>query len=305
MARVVITGATGTIGSELARALVARGDEVVALTRDPQRARGVLPAGAEALAWAAPLEEPPPGEALAGADAIVHLLGEPVDQRWTARAKQAIRDSRVRSTELLVEALRTLPESARPGVLVSQSAAGYYGPRGDEPLDESAAAGDDFLAGVVREWEAAAQGAEDLVRVVRMRTGVVLSTSGGALSRMLPFFRAGVGGPVAGGRQQVPWVHLADVVGALVFAIDTTDLSGAVNVAAPQPATNAELSRALGRVLRRPAFLPVPGLALRALYGEMAMIVLTGQALEPAKLLTCGYEFRFPALEPALADVLR
>jgi len=209
----------------------------------------------------------------------------------------------VLGTRNLLAALRSLPEGERPGVLVSQSATGYYGARGDEPIDETTPPGDDFLATVVADWEAEARTAEALgVRVVITRTGVVLSPAGGALSKMLPFFKAGVGGPVAGGRQYLPWVHVEDVAGAVLFALDNAALSGPVNVTAPQPATNKEFSRALGRVLRRPAIAPVPTLALKALYGEMALTVTTGQRAVPKRLSEAGYAFRHPELEAALRE---
>jgi len=302
--RVLITGATGTIGLSLADALRARGDQVVALSRDPERGRSVLGAGAEVYAWARPTEEQPPLEALAGVEAVVHLLGEPVSQRWSDDAKQRIRDSRLLGTRSLVAALKAVPEGARPRVLVSQSATGYYGPRGDAPLDELASAGDDFLAEVVVAWEGEAQAAASIMRVACTRTGVVLSRSGGALAKMLPFFKLGIGGPVAGGRQYVPWIHLDDVIGALLRCVDDAGAEGPVNVTAPNPVTNAELSRALGQALGRPAVLPVPGIAVKLLYGEMAEIVTSGQRVVPARLRQLGYEFRHPELEPALRDVL-
>jgi uncharacterized protein len=292
--RVAVTGATGTIGSALVRALRGRGDEVTALSRSGDDG---------AVRWAAPTQEPAPGEALRGRDAVVHLLGERLDQRWSDDAKREIRDSRVLGTRNLVAGLRALAPDERPRVLVSQSAVGLYGARGDEPVEEGAPAGDDFLAHVVADWEAEAQAAAELgVRVVLTRTGVVLSSGGGALQKMLPFFKAGVGGPVAGGRQYVPWVHLEDVVGAMLLAVDTDALSGPVNVVAPDPATNRELSHALGRVLRRPAFAPVPAFALKLLYGEMAMIVTTGQRAVPGRLTELGYAFKRPDLEDALRE---
>ena len=304
--RVAVTGATGTIGSALVTALRTRGDDVTALSRDAERAERALSGGDGALdaaTWADPKWSPPPAEALSGRDAVVHLLGEQIAQRWTGDAKREIRDSRVLSTRNLVSALAELPEAERPGVLVSQSGAGWYGHRGDERLDESNPAGDDFLARLSADWEAEARRAEELgVRVVLNRTGMVLSPSGGALQKMLPFFKLGAGGPVAGGKQYVPWVHLDDVVGAILFELDTDAASGPVNVTAPEPATNRELSKALGRVLRRPAFAPVPALAVRALYGEMAEIVTTGQRAVPARLTELGYAFRRPDLEAALRD---
>lgn len=300
-----MTGATGTIGRAVVDALKERGDSVVALSRDPERARSTL-GDVEALEWADPKAAPPPPAAFTDVEGVIHLLGEPVAQRWTDRAKKEIRDSRVLGTRQLVEGLRA-SASPRLSVLVSQSATGFYGPRGPEPVDESAGPGSDFLASVVVDWEAEASAADaDLgLRVPLMRTGVVLSPSGGALSQMLTPFKLGVGGPVAGGRQHVPWVHLDDVVGSLLFALDGSEaVSGPINVTAPTPATNRELSSALGRVLRRPAFMPVPGFAVKTLYGEMASIVTTGVRAEPKRLRSLGYSFRFPSLESALRDVL-
>jgi uncharacterized protein len=297
--RIAVTGATGMIGREVVRRLRERGDEVTALSRDAGRARDAL--RVDAVEWRAPKQAPAPADGLRGSDAVIHLLGEPLDQRWSQRAKREIRDSRVLGTRNLVAAVAALPPPERPAVLISQSASGFYGARGDEPVDESAPAGDDFLAGVVQDWEAEARRAEDHgLRVVTTRTGVVLSGSGGALARMLPFFKLGLGGPVAGGRQYVPWVHLNDVAGAQAFCLETDAASGPVNVSAPEPATNREFSRALGRVLHRPAVAPVPGPAVGLLYGEMATVVTTGVRMVPARLTELGYEFRRPDLEDAL-----
>jgi uncharacterized protein (TIGR01777 family) len=300
--RVALTGATGTIGRALVTALTSRGDEVTVLSRNPERARSAL-GGIEAVAWPDPKTGPPPLDALRGRDAVVHLLGEQIAQRWSEAAKREIRDSRILATRNIVSALADLAEAERPGTLVSQSGAGWYGHRADERLDESAPAGDDFLARLSADWEAEARRAEELgVRVVVNRTGMVLSPTGGALEKMLPFFKAGVGGPVAGGRQYVPWVHLDDVVGAILFELDAEAASGPVNLTAPEPATNRDFSKALGRVLRRPAFAPVPALAVKALYGQMADIVTTGQRAVPARLTELGYGFRQPELETALRD---
>jgi uncharacterized protein len=288
--RVAVTGATGTIGRALVDALTARGDEVTPLSRSTN--------------WKQPKAEPPPADVLRGRDGVVHLLGEQIAQRWTDDAKREIRDSRILSTRNLVRGLADLPEGERPRVLVSQSGAGYYGHRGGERLDESAPAGDDFLARLSVEWEAEARKAEELgVRVVVNRTGMILS-EGGALQKMLPFFKAGVGGPVAGGKQYMPWVHLDDEVGGILFELDNADVRGPVNLTAPEPVTNRDFSKALGRVLRRPAFAPVPALAVKALYGEMADIVITGQRAVPARLTKLGYRFRQPELEPALREVV-
>jgi uncharacterized protein (TIGR01777 family) len=234
----------------------------------------------------------------------VHLLGEPLAQRWTAQAKESIGRSRKEGTRSLVQGLLALAPDRRPRTLVSQSAVGFYGPHGDEPLTEDAPAGNDFLAGVVIAWENEAMRGATELRVAVTRTGVVLSPEGGALAKMLPFFRLGIGGPVAGGHQYVPWIHLDDVVGALLFCLDDAHATGPVNLAAPNPVTNAELSRTLGRVLGRPAVLPVPAFALKLLYGEMAQIVITGQCVVPSRLNQLGYEFRHPDLEAALRDVL-
>ena len=299
--RVTLTGATGLIGSRLVAALRDRGDEVTVLSRDPARAGRRLEVAAER--WE-PLEGRAPVHALAGRDAIVHLAGERVDQRWSDEARRAILASRETGTRNLVEGLRAA--ESHPGVLVSASGVGYYGPRGDEVLDESAAPGTDFLARVCVAWEAEAERAEELgMRVVRMRTGVVLDRRGGALARMLIPFRLGVGGPVAGGEQWLPWIHADDLVGLYLAAIDGDGWAGPVNASAPEPVRNREFSRALGRALRRPAVLPVPGAALRLLYGDMAEIVTEGQRAVPQRALERGYAFRHADLDAALRDALR
>ena len=298
--RVVVTGATGLIGRRLVAALRERDDEPAVLSRDPDRAAAAL--GVPAFAWSA-LDAPAPSAVLANCDGVVHLAGENVAQRWTARAKRAIRDSRVAGTANLVAGLRGA--EPRPRVLVSASAVGYYGPRGDERLDEAAAPGADFLAEVCTAWEREAGVAGELgVRVVTVRTGVVLDRDGGALAKMLPPFRAGVGGPVAGGEQYMPWIHVDDLVGIYVAALHDERWEGAVNASAPEPVTNREFSTALGRALHRPAILPVPTLALRALYGEMAEIVTEGQRAVPARALALGFEFEHADLDEALRAAL-
>jgi len=298
--RVTLTGASGLIGTRLVRALTTRGDDVTVLSRDPGRARRAL--GTAAEAWQ-PDAGPAPAAALAGRDAIVHLAGERVDQRWTDAAKQAIRASRETGTRNLVDGLRGA--EPRPDVLVCSSAVGYYGARGDEVVDESAPAGDGFLADVCAAWEHQATRAEELgMRVVRVRTGVVLDAGGGALARMLTPFKLGAGGPVAGGAQYMPWIHVDDLVGIYLAAIDGAHWSGPVNATAPEPVTNATFSRALGRALRRPAVMPIPGAALRLRYGDMAEIVTTGQRAVPRRALELGYAFRHPELDEALRDAL-
>jgi uncharacterized protein (TIGR01777 family) len=299
--KVAVTGATGTIGRSVVRALLDRGDSVVVLSRSAEGARAKLGPGVEAHEWADPSGSPAPAAAFADVSAVIHLLGEPVAQRWTDSAKKEIRESRVLGTRNLIAGMRDA--GPRLKVLVAQSATGYYGPRGDEVIDESASPGSDFLAGVVVEWEAeVVRGAEELgLRAPRCRTGVVLSDSGGALEKMLLPFKLGIGGPVAGGGQYLPWVHIDDVVGALLFALDTEAADGALNVTAPSPVTNKQFSRALGRALHRPAFMPVPGFAIKLLYGEMSSIVTTGVRAEPQRLIELGYKFRHPDLDEALA----
>jgi uncharacterized protein (TIGR01777 family) len=298
--RITITGATGLIGRRLARELRRRGDEVTALSRDPDKAKEAL--GTEAHAWD-PLAGPAPTEALEGRDAVIHLAGENVAQRWTDESKRSILDSRELGTRNLVLGIKTATE--RPQVLVSSSAVGYYGPHGTEPLPEDTPPGDDFLAQVCVVWEREAQRAEELgLRVVRIRTGVVLDESGGALAKMLPFFKLGVGGPVAGGEQLLPWVHADDVVGMMLAAIDDERWSGPVNATAPEPVSNATFSKALGRALHRPALAPVPGFAVRLLYGEMAEMVTKGQNAVPSRALELGYRHRHPELDEALHDTL-
>ena len=296
---VAVTGATGTIGQAVVRALLERGDDPIVLSRDPDRARDLF-GDVDAFRWADPKAEPAPAEALKEADAVIHLLGEPIAQRWTDAAKKEIRDSRVLGTRNLVAAMRKAGPRLR--TLISQSGVDIYA-RGPEPRTEDGAAADHFLADVVRAWEAEAREAEeDGVRIVLTRTGPVLSAEGGALAKMMPFFKAGVGGPVAGGKQPFSWIHLDDVVGALLFALDNEEVEGPLNVTAPRPASNKELSKALGRAIGRPAFLPVPGFAVKVLYGEMATIVTDGPRVVPKKLEDLGYEFRHTDLDAALRD---
>ncbi|HWF51114.1 MAG TPA: TIGR01777 family oxidoreductase [Solirubrobacteraceae bacterium] len=298
--KVTVTGATGLLGSRLVGALKARGDEVTALSRDPARATERL--GVPAERWDL-LTDAAPVEALAGREGVIHLAGEPVAQRWSADAREAIRSSRVQGTANLVAGIEAA--DPRPRALVSASASGIYGDRGAEELDEGASPGDDFLAEVCLGWEAAADRASELgVRVTKVRTGIVLDASGGALAKMLPPFRLGVGGPVAGGQQYMSWIHVDDVVGLYLAALDGEDWSGPVNGCAPGAVTNAEFSHALGRALHRPAVLPVPALALRAMYGEMAEIVTGGQRMIPARAQALGYRWAHDDLDAALRSAL-
>lgn len=300
--KITVTGATGLIGPRLVAALRERGDHVTVLSRNPERASSAL--GVEAIGWD-PLRDPAPANGLTGRDAVVHLAGEPVAQRWSTRAKQAIRDSREAGTRNLVAGIAALSAETRPSVLVSSSAVGYYGKHGAERVSEATPAGSDFLAGVCVAWEREAMAATALgLRVALIRTGVVLDKTGGALKTMLPPFRAGVGGPVAGGNQYLPWIHADDVVGMYLAAIDDTRWAGPANATAPEPVTNKEFSKALGKALHRPAVAPVPALALRLLYGEMAEIVTEGQRAVPEAALSHGYTFKHPELAAALASAL-
>jgi uncharacterized protein len=301
--RVTLTGATGLIGSKLVRALRERGDDVTVLSRSPEKAAALL--GVEAAAWD-PMGGAAPAAALAGRDAVVHLAGEPVAQRWNDASRRAIAESRAVGTRNLVAALRALDDAERPGALVSSSAVGYYGKHGDERVTESTPPGDDFLAGVCVAWEREADAAAELgLRIVKVRTGVVLDKTGGALKTMLPPFRLGVGGPVAGGRQYLPWIHVDDLVGLYLRALDDASWSGPYNGSAPEPVTNKDFSKALGRALHRPAIAPVPALAIKLLYGDMAEIVTEGQRAVPERALAGGYAFRHADLDEALADALR
>jgi len=298
--KVTVTGATGLVGKQLVHRLRERGDEVTVLSRDPGRASAAL--GVAAAAWD-PGAGPAPVEALAGRDGVVHLAGENVAQRWSPEAKRRIRDSRELGTRNLVEGLRAA--EPRPRVLVSSSAVGVYGNHGDERVPESTPPGDDFLAQVCVAWEREAAAAAELgVRVVHVRTGVVLDRDGGALKKMLPAFRLGVGGRVASGRQYLPWIHVDDVVGIYVAALDGDAWHGPVNAAAPEPVTNRDFSRALGRALRRPAVAPVPAFALQLLYGDMATIVTEGQRAVPERTRELGYTFAQPDLDAALRSAL-
>jgi uncharacterized protein (TIGR01777 family) len=298
--RVTVTGASGLIGTALVAELREHGAEITVLSRDPSRAREIP--GVEAVRWD-PLSEPAPAEALTGADAVVHLAGENVAQRWTERAKRAILESRVTGTRNLLAGLEAI--EPRPRTLISGSAIGYYGAHGEEPLDEDAPAGNDFLAETCVAWEAEAERASALgMRVVRVRTGVVLNREGGALKKMLLPFRLGIGGPVAGGSQYMSWIHLEDLLGMIRTALADERWSGPINGTAPEPVTNRDFSHALGHALHRPSLLPVPGIALQLLYGEMSEIVTTGARVMPAKPLVLGYRFRHPELLQALRSAL-
>jgi hypothetical protein len=276
---VAITGARGFLGRRIAARLTGGGHVVRAVST----------------------RTPPAPSAFEGCDAVIHLAGEPVAQRWTAAVRNRIRASRIDATRALVDAFHAWP----PRVLVSASAVGYYGSRGDEVLDESASPGVDFLAGIAVEWEREARRAEEIgMRVVLLRTGVALGVDGGALARMLTPFRWGVGGRLGGGGQWMPWIHADDAAALAVYALEAESLRGAINVTSPNPVTNADFTRELARAVHRPAVFPVPKFALKLLFGQMSQVLLASQRAIPQAALRAGFEFRFPDLRSALADLL-
>jgi len=301
--RVVITGGSGLIGSALARELGQAGRDVVVLSRDPERL-DVQPIGVRAVRW----DGRTAGgwrELADGAEAIVNLAGENIGAgRWTVERKERIRQSRLAAGAAVLDAIGAARR--KPQVLVQASAVGYYGARGDELVTEETPPGNDFLAQTCVAWEASTAPVESLgVRRVVARTGVVLSRAGGALPRMVTPYRFFVGGPLGSGRQWLPWIHLADEVGAIRFLIETAEARGAFNLTAPAPLPNALFGRALGRVLRRPSLLPAPAFALRRLLGEMSLVVLEGQRAVPERLLALRYPFQYPEAKPALENLLR
>jgi uncharacterized protein (TIGR01777 family) len=294
--KVLISGATGLIGSALVAELESGGHRTTRLTRSPR--------SSEDVGW-----DPSSGtidaSRIEGHDAVVHLAGESIGEgRWTPEKKRRIMQSRSEGTRLLAETIAGLPEP--PEVLVSASAVGYYGDRGNELLREDSEPGWDFLAEVCRAWEAAADPAREAgIRVVHPRNGIVLSTGGGALARTLPIFKLGGGGRIGSGRQWWSWVAIDDVAGAYVHALTQDSLEGPLNVAAPNPLTNAEYTRVLGEVLNRPTVFPIPAPAARLMLGEVAdALLLASQRVEPAKLEESGYEFRHPELEGALRHLI-
>jgi uncharacterized protein (TIGR01777 family) len=294
---IVVSGSTGVIGSALTQALNRRDHEVVPLVR-----RRVSP-GEKAVAW-----DPERGSidraGLAGADAVIHLAGENVFGRWSPAKKQRISDSRVKGTCLLSDALAGLQRP--PATLLAASAIGYYGDRGDEPVTEESGPGEDFLAHVARDWEAATAAATRAgIRVVNMRNGVVLTTTGGALAKMLPAFRLGLGGPVGSGNQYLSWIALDDIINAILHLLNNQNLVGPVNMTAPSPVTNRDFAKTLGKVLGRPAVVTVPAFALRMAFGtEGAAMLQSGQRVLPARLSATGFDFSFEDVEPALRHLL-
>jgi uncharacterized protein (TIGR01777 family) len=295
MKRIVVAGGSGFIGEPLVRRLIARGDDVAVLTRNPSNVRA-----GRAVIWSPPSQGSWSDEA-ANADVVINLAGENVGAgRWTAERKKRMMGSRIAATNALVEAMSRKPSQSR--TLISASATGFYGDRGDEPLDESSPAGSGFLAEVTKRWEESARAAEPFARVVILRFGVVLANDGGALAKLLLPFRLGAGGPMGSGQQWMPWIDRDDILRIIEWSIDRDATRGTYNATTPNPARNRDFARALGRVLHRPAFLPTPGIALRlALGSEMANeMLLGGQRVVPKHAQDEGLEFAYPDLEAAL-----
>lgn len=291
---ILLTGASGLIGSALRPVLAARGHHVIPLLRQRQAGAAYWnPARGEIdLQHCGPL------------DAVIHLAGETVAQRWTAKARERIRSSRVDATQLLVGALRRMPSP--PKVFLAASATGYYGDCGDEWLDETSSRGAGFLSEVCRDWEEAAASIGNGVRVVHLRFGIVLAKQGGALAKMLPAFRLGLGGRIGSGQAWWSWIALPDLLEAIVFALEREELRGPLNMVTPEPVRNETFTRALGGVLRRPAVLPVPAFALKLAFGEMAQeTMLASFRVRPSRLLAAGFAFKHPEIEPALRELLR
>lgn len=327
--RVVVTGATGLIGRKLCAKLEARGYRVVVFSRNPEKARSSMRNGSEFVAWT-PSENGPWAGAIDGAHAVIHLAGaNNFGQRWTKAYKQEIKDSRVIGTRGIVNAMRQA--SIKPKVFICGTAIGYYGPRDDTVIDESGSAGDDFLAQVVKEWEAEGAKAEQLgIRTVLLRTGIVLGSDkrgvplpvdlggaslkrpgvvldfeNGALPLMALPFRLFTGGPIGSGKQYFSWIHLDDEIGLIMMALENEQVRGPINATAPEPLTNAEFSKAVGKVMNRPSWLPVPGFALKLMLGEVADVLTKGQRVMPRKAQELGYQFKYPTADTALRQLFK
>jgi uncharacterized protein (TIGR01777 family) len=305
--RIIITGGTGLIGRALADNLTSKGHEVIVLSRAPERATN-LPAGVRVERWDARTADGW-GALVDGTNAIVNLAGESLagegffPSRWAPERRRRILESRVNAGQSVVQAVQSA--SQKPDVVIQASAIGYYGPHDEEELREESPPGDDFLAKVVIDWEAATEPVASMgVRHVPIRTGLLLSKDGGALPRLLLPFKLFAGGPMGSGRQWNSWIHMTDMVRAVRFLIENTDARGPFNLVAPNPVTNAQLGRTIGRVMRRPYYMPVPGPALRAAFGEVSTVVLDGQRVMPRHLAELGFQFKFPEAEEALRDIL-
>ncbi len=298
--QVTISGGTGFVGGHLLAQLLPSGARANLLTRN---LRPGLPAGVVPHLWDH-LREPAPLGSFSGSDAVIHLMGEPIAQRWSPEIKRRIRESRTVSTRNLVDAIATA--ETRPQVLVCASAVGYYGSRGDEWLNEESAPGQDFLAEVCKEWETEAlRAAEFGVRVLRLRFGIVLGANGGALARMLPVFRLGLGGRLGSGEQWMSWIHVSDLVGMMLFALRYPHIQGVWNAVAPNPVTNIEFTDTLARILKRPAVIPAPEFGLKLLFGEGAQPLLSSQRVKPVAAEAAGYRFQYGGLHAALRHLLK
>lgn len=297
--KITISGASGLIGRRLLKTLSGNENALQVLSR---HAGTNMPGGIKVFPWD-PGKGEPPADSLRDTDAVIHLAGEPVAQRWSAETKRRIRDSRVEGTRNLVQAMAKLRQP--PSTLICASAIGYYGSRGDEVLTESSAAGTGFLPEVCVAWEKEALAAEALgMRVARVRIGIVLDRRGGALKKMLPPFQMGVGGKIGSGQQWMSWIHLEDLVGMVRFALENP-VKGPINGVAPYPVTNRDFTKALAAAVHRPAIFPVPALALKVLFGEMSEVLLASQRVQPKEAEQAGYRYRFPQLEGALGDLFK
>jgi len=300
--RIIITGGSGLIGGALTESLAKDGHEVIVLSRNPAAVKN-LPTGARAEKWDGKSAQGW-GQLADGVDAIVNLAGATISERWSDARKKEIRDSRVNAGQAIVEAVKTAPK--KPGVVIQSSAVGYYGPRGSEEITEESSAGNDFLASICKDWEASTAELDALgIRRSIIRTGVVLDLNGGALPKMLMPIKMFVGGPIGSGKQYFPWIHVKDEVAAIRFLIDNKQARGVYNLSAPKPLTNKEFTQAIGKVLGRPTFMPVPAFAMQTLFGEMSTLLLDGQREMPRRLVQEGFKFQFADAAAALKDVLK
>lgn len=302
--KIVLTGATGFIGTHLVKSLAKDGHELVVLSRNPDRVMDKLNVPLKAYAWDS--TQPVPQEALVGADAIIHLAGEGIaEKRWSKAQKEKILATRVEGTRHLVESIQKLP-GKKPSIFVGASAIGFYGPRGDETLTESSSAGEGYLSHVCQAWEKEVSPLEGMgLRTCLIRIGIVLGAEGGALKKMLPIFKTGMAGPLGNGKQWMSWIHVQDLVSLLKFAVTSEKAKGVLNGTAPEPVTNAEFTKVLASTLHRPAFLPAPAIAIKLAMGELATLVLDGQKVLPQRTREVGFTWSFPKLDAALADILK
>ena len=301
--RAIITGGTGLIGRQLAASFIKDGHEAIALSRDPERHQGHMPPGVELVAWDAQSVQGW-GELADGADAIVNLVGENLSAKpWSPAQKRRIRESRLNGGKAVVEAIRQAKH--KPRVVIQASGVNYYGPCGDEVIGEDHPAGSDFLSQVCVDWEASTAEVENMgVRRAITRSGVVLDKKEGALPRFLLQFRLFAGGPLGNGRQWLAWIHPQDEINAIRYLIDHEDASGPFNLASPNPKTNREFGKAIGRVLHRPALMPVPAFAIKLVFGEMSIVVLKGQRTTQQRLADLGFQFSHPELQEAIKNVI-